>query len=293
MTVHDNGHTGSGGDLFATAGSTINIQAINNAPVANPDAVSVAAGGSVLIPVATLLANDTDPDGDLLSITGVAGASHGVVSLLSGVVTYMPTAGYSGGDAFTYILSDGGLTSIGTVNVTVGSGSSSPTYTYGTNNGDLIDRSVFGNVQLVNGQGGDDTIIGGNGADTLNGAAGNDVIRGGPGADLLTGGTGADTFVFGPGDIAPGPTYDTITDFSHAQLDLIDLHLIDADLSLNNDQAFTFLGTGAFTHTPGELHYAAVSGGLMVSGDINGDGLADFQFKVQGVSSLQASDFLP
>ena len=97
--------------------------------------------------------------------------------------------------------------------------------------------------------------------------------------------------MFGPGDSPVGSSVDTITDFSHAQADQIDLHLIDA-INGGADDAFSFIGSAAFSHTAGELHYVAVSGGLMVSGDVNGDGLADFQFKVQGVSSLQASDFL-
>ena len=34
LTVHDNGNTGTGGDLVSTATSTINITAVNDAPVA-------------------------------------------------------------------------------------------------------------------------------------------------------------------------------------------------------------------------------------------------------------------
>ncbi len=69
----------------------------------------------------SVLANDSDPDGDSLTITGVGTAAHGTASLSGGVIHYMPAANYTGTDTFTYTLSDGfGDTSIGTVTVAVG-----------------------------------------------------------------------------------------------------------------------------------------------------------------------------
>ena len=293
LTVHDNGNTG-GGDLSDTAATTIAIQALNDPLTVVDDALTVTAGSSAAISAATLLANDSDPDGDIMTVTAVAmGATpHGTVSLAGGVVTYTPTAGYTGADSFTYTVDDGHVTATGTVNVTVNAAGS--TYTPGTIGNDVIDRSAFSNPQLVNGNDGNDTITGGRGDDTLNGANGNDIVRGGAGIDSLTGGAGADTFVFGAGDsplFATG-AYDTIVDFKHAQLDKIDLHLIDANTTLANDQAFTFLGTGAFTHVAGQLDYTVVSGTAWLAGDVNGDGVADFQIKVQGASSLVAGDFI-
>ncbi|WP_200935875.1 PQQ-dependent sugar dehydrogenase, partial [Methylobacterium sp. Leaf117] len=94
-------------------------------------------------------------------------------------------------------------------------------FTAGTAGNDVIDLSSRGTrPQLVNGQDGNDTIIGGSGSDTLNGAAGNDVLTGGLGADSLTGGTGSDTFVLRKADLvgttAPNATLDRIGDFSGA-----------------------------------------------------------------------------
>ena len=43
LTVHDNGNTGTGGDLVSVATSTINITAVNDAPVATITPVSYAA----------------------------------------------------------------------------------------------------------------------------------------------------------------------------------------------------------------------------------------------------------
>ena len=52
----------------------------------------------------------------------------------------------------------------------------------------------------INGQGGDDTLLGGSGAETLNGGDGNDVVDGNGGSDTVTLGSGDDRFVWDPGD---------------------------------------------------------------------------------------------
>jgi hypothetical protein len=43
---------------------------------------------------------------------------------------------------------------------------------------------------------------------------------------------------------------------------------------------------------PGQLRIATFAEGLIVSGDVNGDRLADFDLQVVGVTTLTASDFL-
>ena len=72
-----------------------------------------------------VLANDTDPNGDALTVTAIAMApAHGTATINAGgqTVRYTPTAGYSGSDSFQYTVSDGrGGTATGTVNLTVGS----------------------------------------------------------------------------------------------------------------------------------------------------------------------------
>lgn len=60
--------------------------------------------------------------------------------------------------------------------------------------------------------------------------------------------------------------------------DDLDLCPIDANESLAGDQAFTYIGNSAFSGYAGELN------GGVVSGDVNGDGAADFQINVTNVS---------
>jgi Ca2+-binding RTX toxin-like protein len=126
------------------------------------------------------------------------------------------------------------------------------------------------------------------GNDTLDGKAGNDILDGGGGTDTLTGGLGADSFRFlAIEQSVVGTGRDVITDFTHAQGDTIDLHFIDANVIAAGDQAFTFVGA-AFTGVAGQLRF---TGGIL-AGDVNGDGIADFEVKVTGAASLVAGDFV-
>jgi len=98
-------------------------QAVNSNPVANNDTGLTAVQNSALVIAAnTLLANDTDADGDPLSITGVSGANHGSVSYnaVNKTITFTPDSGYAGAANFTYAISDGrGGTSSATVSLQV------------------------------------------------------------------------------------------------------------------------------------------------------------------------------
>jgi Ca2+-binding RTX toxin-like protein len=143
--------------------------------------------------------------------------------------------------------------------------------------------------------GGNDTLYGGLGNDVCKGGAGNDTLVGGMGVDILDGGTGADTFVFVTGDTGDTkPTADHITVFSHAEGDQIDLSGWDADSGTDGMQDFTFIGSGAFTGTAGELRSVMTASGSVVSGDVDGDGVADFTIIIDNVAGhvpLTAADF--
>lgn len=98
---------------------TVTVNAVNDAPVANDDAAPITVNTPTVIAVR---ANDTDVDGDTLSVTAVGSAPHGVVSITGGGtgVSYTPTPNYVGSDSFTYTISDGhGGTATATVFVTV------------------------------------------------------------------------------------------------------------------------------------------------------------------------------
>ncbi|MES1242957.1 MAG: Ig-like domain-containing protein [Acidobacteriota bacterium] len=104
--------------LTASATVTVTVTPVNDPPVANDDAASVAEDGSVIVTVKT---NDTDVEGDALDVTAVTSATHGAAVLnADDTVTYTPAANYSGTDSFTYTLSDGHSgTDTATVTVTV------------------------------------------------------------------------------------------------------------------------------------------------------------------------------
>jgi hypothetical protein len=92
----------------------------NTSPHAVADAVSLTNGTSRTINV---LANDSDPDGDPLTVTAVTQPAngHGVVTInANGTLTYTQTVYANGTETFTYTISDGhGGTAIATVTVTV------------------------------------------------------------------------------------------------------------------------------------------------------------------------------
>ncbi|QEL14583.1 Ig-like domain-containing protein [Limnoglobus roseus] len=94
------------------------IPVVNAPPVARDDAVRTAFGTPVAVGV---LGNDTDPDGDPLTVLGVTTPANGVVTVgEDGVPVYTPNAGFSGTDSFQYTISDGhGHTATATVTVTV------------------------------------------------------------------------------------------------------------------------------------------------------------------------------
>jgi hypothetical protein len=84
--------------------------------VAGDVAVNTDVGVAVTIDVLT---SASDPDGDLLTVTGVGAATNGTVALNGSIVTYTPDSGFSGDDSFTYTVSDGQATADGLVTVTV------------------------------------------------------------------------------------------------------------------------------------------------------------------------------
>ena len=105
-----------------TASSTINLTITpNHTPVAVVDTVAAVGGIDAWI---SLLANDTDPDGDPLSVTATTTPAHGTLYNDGRSVAYLAERGFVGSDSFGYTVSDdhgGTATSNVTVNVTADS----------------------------------------------------------------------------------------------------------------------------------------------------------------------------
>lgn len=100
----------------------------NAAPVAVDDnGFTIGRNGMLTLSIAALIANDTDANGDPLTITAVGGAVNGTVTLntQTGTVVFQPNQGYFGPASFTYTVSDGrNGTDQGAVSLTVEEGPS-------------------------------------------------------------------------------------------------------------------------------------------------------------------------
>lgn len=147
-----------------------------------------------------------------------------------------------------------------------------------------------GDGNILKGASGTDDIDGGGGADNLQGGNGADHLTGGSGKDILTGGAQSDVFVFVSAAESPrGAGRDTIMDFTQGA-DIIDLSAIDAIKNVAGS-TFDFIGALPFSHTAGELHARPSGAGVIIEGDIDGNGTADFQIFCKGAIVFQDSDF--
>ena len=103
---------------------TITVNATNAAPVAVDDSATTDEDTTVDVDV---LANDTDSDGDTLSIDSFTQPAHGTVAQVAGKLRYTPAANFHGTDTFTYRASDGtALSNSATVTITVNSVNDAP-----------------------------------------------------------------------------------------------------------------------------------------------------------------------
>jgi hypothetical protein len=121
----------SGGDSFsfvvgdgktqsAAATVSIGVAAVNDAPTAAADSATVVRNSSAVS--IAVLSNDSDVDGDALTVVAVTQPANGSVSIAPDgrSVRYTPRRNYRGNDVFTYTVSDGrGRTATASVVVTV------------------------------------------------------------------------------------------------------------------------------------------------------------------------------
>jgi serralysin len=222
------------------------------------------------------------------SITGNA-----LANLLRGSAGNDSLIGGDGNDTL-----DGGT---GSDSLQGGNGIDSADYRYGvavdinlatnTFTGGAAGDSFVSIERFFGSNGGNDVFTGGNGTDYLYGVAGNDTFFGSLGKDFLFGGAGNDLFVYSAVTHAGnGSVRDRIADFA-INLDDINLSAIDAITGGAND-AFTFIGAAAFGNTAGQLRTVQSTTFTLVEGDIDGNGLADFQIELTGLLTLTAGDFI-
>ncbi|MEI4494659.1 calcium-binding protein [Mameliella alba] len=154
----------------------------------------------------------------------------------------------------------------------------------GQDGSDFLDGGTL--EDTLDGGNGDDILEGGADNDILRGRAGEDELAGGLGRDFLTGGQDADQFVFrSTAETEVGANRDQILDFEQG-LDTI----VVAGLSPG---VFEFRGTDAFAPSgnPELRLLETATGSTIVQLDADGDGIADAEIRVAGVTGLTAEDF--
>jgi large repetitive protein len=297
MLTSDNGNNGAGGPQSDMDTVAISVTASNHSPLAGNDMIVVSSHTTgITIPLAALLANDTDSDGDALSIINVGNPSSSVLSGLdiSGGNVIFNTGNGDTPQSFSYTLSDGTVTSTGTVAVNF----------IDTKNGVGQPDSVnLSNIQYtgyaasyVDLQGGNDTAIGGGMAlDAFIGGNGNDLLVGGSGSDTLTGGSGADVFRFNTA-LNSATNVDTIPDFEANGTDHIQLSAsIFASLSGSILASANFAANVGGNAVDGNdyILYDTSTGNLYYDGDGNGDGSKTLFAKLTGVTgAVDNTDFV-
>jgi N-acetylneuraminic acid mutarotase len=105
---------------LATVSIAVN-EISNSAPTAVDDSYEVQQDELLIVVAPGVLANDSDPDGDPLTVMLAAGPGNGSVTVnVDGSFTYMPDSGFVGADTFTYTVDDGrGGSATATVTITI------------------------------------------------------------------------------------------------------------------------------------------------------------------------------
>ncbi|HCE2247901.1 TPA: tandem-95 repeat protein, partial [Vibrio parahaemolyticus] len=113
------------GDLTDEAKVTVTVTPVNDSPVAVDDTTSIQEDTVVTIDVLT---NDTDVDGDKLSIESASvPKEQGTVEVVDGKLVFTPAENFNGDAEITYTVTDGELTDEAKVTVTVNPVNDAPT----------------------------------------------------------------------------------------------------------------------------------------------------------------------
>jgi glucose/arabinose dehydrogenase len=161
--------------------------------------------------------------------------------------------------------------------------------------GSAFNDSLKGSAgqNTLRGGGGNDSLSGNAGDDRIYGEAGRDTINVGAGKDRVSGGPGADVFRWSSMSAmsAAADQADVVTDFSRVAHDRLDLARIDANAILGGNQAFAFIGKGAFT-APGQVRYEVVGTEARVFLNTDADLDAEGLIRLLNFQNLTRGDFL-
>ena len=193
----------------STSTVTVTITNLNDLPTAEDDFASTPLNTPVVIDV---LLNDTDPDGDTLTVVGTPTTADGTVTVNpDGSITFVPATGFTGSAIINYTVSDGnGGTDPAIVVVQVGMPDDRDGIVRGTTGNDMIDATyvdptdgdvVDGTDAIIPGDApNDDRIVAGDGNDTILAGVADDTIYAGTGDDQVYGGDGFETIFGEAGD---------------------------------------------------------------------------------------------
>ena len=133
-----------GFDVSVQRVSSLTVQANNDAPVAQDDTLTAIDEDTTgIFSTADLLANDSDPESDQLTVVSLGTASNGTVTLLGTQITYVPNPDFFGQDTFTYRVVDGqGGEATRTATVTVTAVNDVPLIDLNTTDGGGVDFST-------------------------------------------------------------------------------------------------------------------------------------------------------
>ncbi len=119
----------SDGRLSSNVATVIlEVASVNDVPVANNNSYTSAEDATLTVSAPGILGNDSDADGDSMTLTKLTDPVNGSLTLnADGSFSYVPRANYNGTDSFTYQISDGtGVSNVATVTLTITSVNDAP-----------------------------------------------------------------------------------------------------------------------------------------------------------------------
>ena len=103
IEADDQGNTGTGGPQTAQATLDITVSSLNDSPVALADTYTTDEDVALDVPAPGVLANDSDPDGTVLTAVLVTPPAHGSLVLnADGSFSFTPAQDFNGTDSFVY-----------------------------------------------------------------------------------------------------------------------------------------------------------------------------------------------